>query len=141
MPHGVETGGQGSGHADGEGSRLAQVEVGLAVAHEHVLHRCRGCRDEKPMDVWVSSSRQEGGRNTICSCRLSMFAGHLDHQTIISDQPVLVLDGEAILNSFSRLEDATDFLIRTKNDTAVILRHNGRNWDVCRSSPPSFVRK
>lgn len=60
-----------------------------------------------------------------------MFAGNLDQQTIISDQPVLVVDGEAILNSFSRVEDATDFITRTKSDTAIILRHNGLNWDIC----------
>jgi hypothetical protein len=60
-----------------------------------------------------------------------MFAGNLDQQTIISDQPVLVVDGEAILNSFSRVEDATDFITRTKSATAIILRHNGLNWDIC----------
>ncbi len=60
-----------------------------------------------------------------------MFAGRMEQQTIISDQPVLVVDGEAIVNSFARVEDATDFLTRTRNDTAIILRHNGLNWDRC----------
>ena len=59
-----------------------------------------------------------------------MFAGHVQQQTIIADQPVLVVDGKAILNSFARIEDATDFLAKTQNDTALILRHNGSNWDV-----------
>ena len=61
-----------------------------------------------------------------------MFAGHIDRQTIISDQPVLVLDGEAVLSSFADVEDATDFIVRSKSDTAIILRHNGLNWDVLR---------
>jgi hypothetical protein len=59
-----------------------------------------------------------------------MFAGNVQQQTIIADQPVLVVDGKAILNSFARVEDATDFLARTQSDTALILRHNGLNWDV-----------
>jgi hypothetical protein len=59
-----------------------------------------------------------------------MFAGNIQHQTIIADQPVLVLDGQAVLSSFARVEDATRFLIRTRNDTAFILRHNGLNWDI-----------
>jgi hypothetical protein len=59
-----------------------------------------------------------------------MFAGSLDRQTIIADQPVLVVDGEAILNSFARVEEATDFIHRTKSNTAIILRHNGLKWHV-----------
>lgn len=58
-----------------------------------------------------------------------MYAGSIDHQTIISDQPILVVDGESIVSSFSRVEDATEFLVRTQNDTAMILRHNGMRWD------------
>ena len=64
-----------------------------------------------------------------------MFAGSIDHQTVVADQPVLVVDGEDILTSFSRIEDATDFLARTKNDTAVIYRHTGSNWDVFQAVP------
>jgi hypothetical protein len=60
----------------------------------------------------------------------SMFAGNVHQQTIIADQPVLVLDRGAVLNSFARVEEATDFLLRNKNDTAFILRHNGLNWDI-----------
>jgi len=59
-----------------------------------------------------------------------MFAGNVQQQTIVSDQPVLVVDGKAILNSFEKVEDATDFLAKTPSDTALILRHNGSNWDV-----------
>jgi hypothetical protein len=59
-----------------------------------------------------------------------MFAGNVHQQTIIADQPVLVLDRGAVLNSFARVEEATDFLLRNKNDTAFILRHNGLNWDI-----------
>jgi hypothetical protein len=67
-----------------------------------------------------------------------MFAGHVQQQTIIADQPVLVVDGKAILNSFARVEDATDFLAKTRSDTALILRHNGSNWDVV-NRPSSVV--
>ena len=64
-----------------------------------------------------------------------MFAGNVQEQTIIADQPVLVVDGEAILSSFARVEDATAFLLRTQNDTAFILRHNGLNWDILPRTP------
>ena len=60
-----------------------------------------------------------------------MFAGYIDRQTIISDQPVLVVDGEAVLSSFSKVHEAETFLKHAKSDTAVIFRHNGHNWDVC----------
>jgi hypothetical protein len=66
-----------------------------------------------------------------------MFAGNIDQQTVISDQPVLVVDGEAVLSSFSRLYDAELFLKHAKSDTALIFRHNGHNWDVCRDEAPS----
>jgi len=59
-----------------------------------------------------------------------MFAGYLDETTIISDQPVLVVDGKSVVNSFARVDEATDFIARTRSDTAVILRHNGLNWDI-----------
>jgi hypothetical protein len=62
-----------------------------------------------------------------------MFAGYIDQQTIISDQPVLVLDGEAVLSSFSQVQEAECFLKQAKSDTALIFRHNGHNWDICRA--------
>jgi hypothetical protein len=60
-----------------------------------------------------------------------MFAGNIHQQTVISDQPVLVVDGDAVLSSFSRLYDAEKFLKHAKSDTALIFRHNGHNWDIC----------
>ena len=68
-----------------------------------------------------------------------MFAGNVQEQTIIADQPVLVVDGEAILSSFARVEDATAFLLRTQNDTAFILRHNGLNWDILPQSAAALA--
>lgn len=59
-----------------------------------------------------------------------MFAGSIQNETILADQPVLVVDGPSILNSFSRIEEATEFITRQHSDTAIILRHNGRNWDI-----------
>jgi hypothetical protein len=59
-----------------------------------------------------------------------MFAGNVQQTTLIADQPVVVIDGQAVLNSFARVEEATRFLARNRSDTAVIVRHNGRNWDI-----------
>lgn len=58
-----------------------------------------------------------------------MFAGNIKEQTVIADQPVLVVDGDAVLNSFDRLNEARSYLKRAKSDTAIIFRHNGLNWD------------
>jgi hypothetical protein len=60
-----------------------------------------------------------------------MFAGNINHQTVISDQPVVVVDGENILCSFSGVKEATQFLKRVRSSSALIFRHNGSNWDVC----------
>jgi hypothetical protein len=64
-----------------------------------------------------------------------MFAGHIQQQTVISDQPVVVVDGDNILSSFSGVKEATQFLKRVKSDTARIFRHNGSNWDRCKTEP------
>lgn len=58
-----------------------------------------------------------------------MFAGNIKEQTVIADQPVLVVDGDSVLNSFDRLYEARVYLKRAKSDTAIIFRHNGLNWD------------
>jgi hypothetical protein len=65
-----------------------------------------------------------------------MFAGTIENQTIIADQPVLVIDGEAVLNSFSRIQEARIYLRKANSDTALIFRHNGLNWDVIRQDDP-----
>lgn len=68
-----------------------------------------------------------------------MFAGTIAKQTIIADQPVLVIDGEAVLNSFSRIQEARIYLRKANSDTALIFRHNGLNWDVIRQDDPVFA--
>lgn len=65
-----------------------------------------------------------------------MFAGTIEKQTIIADQPVLVIDGEAVLNSFARIQEARIYLRKANSDTALIFRHNGLNWDVIRQDDP-----
>ena len=65
-----------------------------------------------------------------------MFAGNIKEQTVIADQPILVVDGDAVLNTFDRVNEARVYLKRAKSDTALIFRHNGLNWDVCRDDEP-----
>jgi len=60
-----------------------------------------------------------------------MFAGIINQQTVISDRPVLVVDGEAVLSSFSEMREAARFIEDVRSDTALIFRHNGSNWDIC----------
>jgi hypothetical protein len=67
--------------------------------------------------------------NKKCYVDCRMFAGSIQNEMILADQPVLVVDGP-ILNSFSRIEEATEFVTRQHSDTAIILRHNGQNWDI-----------
>ena len=64
----------------------------------------------------------------------SMFTGTIRDQMVISDQPVLVIDGEAIVSSFSKVEEATEFVHKSRSDTARIFRHNGSNWDMWKDS-------
>jgi hypothetical protein len=70
-----------------------------------------------------------------------MFAGIINQQTVIADRPLLVVDGEAILSSFSELREAARFLKDVKSDTALIFRHNGSNWDICPAEKIDAVRK
>ena len=70
-----------------------------------------------------------------------MFAGNINTQTVIADQPVVVVDGENILSSFSGVKEATQFLKIVKSDTALIFRHNGSNWDICRLDPTREQRE
>ena len=65
-----------------------------------------------------------------------MFAGTIQKQTVIADQPVLVVDGESVLNSFSRVQEARVYLHKANSDTAMIFRHNGLNWDAIRREDP-----
>lgn len=70
-----------------------------------------------------------------------MFAGVINQQTVIADRPLLVVDGEAILSSFSELREAARFLEDVHSDTALIFRHNGSNWDICPSESTLPPRK
>src|SRR5439155_534206 len=50
-------------------------------------------------------------------------------KAVVSDRPILAVDGEQILFAFDNVEDATGFLLKEATDTATIFRHNGRDWD------------
>jgi len=58
-----------------------------------------------------------------------MFAGRIGEKVVVSDRPILAVDGEQILFAFDNVEDATGFLLKEATDTATIFRHNGRDWD------------
>ena len=59
----------------------------------------------------------------------SMFAGRIGENVVVSDHPVLAVDGEQILFAFNDIDEATSFLLREATDTTTIFRHNGRDWD------------
>jgi len=82
--------------------------------------------------AWIANAVPVHIENKICLVIPRMFAGNINQQTIISDQPVVVVDGEHILSSFSGVKEATQFLKRVKSETALIFRHNGSNWDMCK---------
>jgi len=57
-----------------------------------------------------------------------MFAGTIGETTVVSDHPILAVDGEQILLAFNNVEDATGFLLKAGNDTTSIFRHDGNGW-------------
>ena len=57
-----------------------------------------------------------------------MFTGRIGENIIMSDRPIVAVDGEQILFAFDNEEDATGFLLRSGSDTTTIFRHNGLNW-------------
>ena len=59
----------------------------------------------------------------------AMFAGRIGETVVMSNHPVLAVDGEEILFAFDNVDEATGFLLREGSDTTTIFRHNGRDWD------------
>ena len=58
-----------------------------------------------------------------------MFAGQIGEKVVMSDHPILAVDGEQILFAFDNVDEATSFLLREATDTATIFKHNGQDWD------------
>jgi hypothetical protein len=67
-----------------------------------------------------------------------MFAGRIGEKVVMSDHPILAVDGEKILFAFDNVDDATGFLLRDGSNTTTIFKHNGNNWD--KIERPSSVR-
>ena len=65
-----------------------------------------------------------------------MFTGRIGENIIMSDRPIVAVDGEQILFAFDNVEDATGFLLRSGSDTTTIFRHNGLDWAKV-EKPPS----
>ena len=59
----------------------------------------------------------------------SMFAGRIGENVVMSDHPVLAVEGEQILLAFDNIDEAMSFLRKEAIDTTTIFRHNGRDWD------------
>jgi hypothetical protein len=57
-----------------------------------------------------------------------MFAGRIGQKVVMSDRPILAIDGEQVLSAFDDLDSATGFLLRIGSDTTTIFRHNGQDW-------------
>jgi len=58
-----------------------------------------------------------------------MFAGRIGDKIVMSDHPILAVDGEQILFAFANVDDATRFLRKEGNHNTTIFRHNGKDWD------------
>ena len=65
----------------------------------------------------------------------AMFAGRIGETVVMSNHPVLAVDGEEILFAFDNVDEATGFLLREGSDTTTIFRHNGRDWDEVEKPP------
>src|SRR2546428_7609466 len=57
-----------------------------------------------------------------------MFAGRFGQQVIRAPHPLIVVEGEKVLGSFSTLEAAEKFIARRRRPSALVLRHTGQKW-------------
>jgi len=58
-----------------------------------------------------------------------MFTGRIGAKVVMSDHPILAVDGEQIVFAFDNEEEATGFLLKEATDTTMIFKHNGDDWD------------
>ena len=70
-----------------------------------------------------------------CYRAITMFTGRIGEKIIMSDRPIVAVDGEQILFAFDNVEDATGFLLRSGSDTTTIFRHNGVDWARIEKTP------
>jgi hypothetical protein len=57
-----------------------------------------------------------------------MFTGRIGERVIMSDRPIVAVDGEQILFAFDNVEEATGFVVKSGSNTTMIFRHNGLDW-------------
>ena len=57
-----------------------------------------------------------------------MFAGRFGQQVIRAPHPLIVVEGQKVLGSFSTLEAAEKFIAGQRRPSALVLRHAGQKW-------------
>ena len=57
-----------------------------------------------------------------------MFAGHFGQHVIRAPHPLIVVEGEKVLRSFSTLEAAEKFIAGQRRPSALVLVHTGQKW-------------
>src|SRR5213594_2267243 len=57
-----------------------------------------------------------------------MFAGRFGQHVIRAPHPLIVVEGEKVLGSFSTLEAAEKFIAGQRRPSALVLRHAGQKW-------------
>jgi len=60
---------------------------------------------------------------------IGMFTGRIGAKVVMSDHPILAVDGEQIVFAFENEDEATGFLLKEATDTTTIFKHNGNDWD------------
>jgi len=57
-----------------------------------------------------------------------MFAGHFGQHVIRAPHPLIVVEGETVLGSFTTLEAAEKFIAGQRRRSALVLIHTGQKW-------------
>ena len=57
-----------------------------------------------------------------------MFAGRFGQHVVRAPHPLIVVEGERVLGSFSTLEAAEKFIAGQRRPSALVLRHAGQKW-------------
>jgi hypothetical protein len=57
-----------------------------------------------------------------------MFAGEFGQHVVRAPHPLIVVEGEKVLGSFSTLEAAEEFIAGRRRPSALVLRHTGQKW-------------
>ena len=64
-----------------------------------------------------------------------MFSGTIDENTVLASNRFVILGRGVVLGSYRTLEEAEQYLetlLPSERESAIVYRHNGLNWVMCK---------